>query len=372
MNIAIISTNKDKYSETFIHNHVQLLSGNIHFLFDGYLPKKYSIDKGESEHLISEYNNRKWYQLFKPRYRNDKDRLIDAVQQYLKNNKIDVVLCEYGPSGVELMNIVDFLKIPLIVHFHGYDAYRNDILSSYGRLYKKMFSICSVVISVSQHMTSQLTMMGCPSHKIKMLCYGIDTELFKKHRIPSNDFTYVACGRFVEKKSPFNTIKAFNLVLKKHPQAKLVMIGDGELLQNSKNLASQLNMNHAIEFKGAMTQLQIAHIFSKSNVFVQHSITTTQNDSEGTPLTILEAMCAGLPVVSTKHAGIMDVVKDNESGFLVNEGDIKAMAERMIYFIENKEIAMLLGENGSEIINSTYNLHFYTQSLMQILKQQKK
>lgn len=372
MNIAIISTNKDKYSETFIHNHVKLLPGNIHFLFEGYLPLKYSVDKGNTEYSLLEYNKKKWFHFYRPTYSSKKKAQVSAITSYLTKNKIDVLLCEYGPSGVEMMNIAASLKIPLVVHFHGYDAYRNDIINSYGKQYKETFEVCSAVVAVSSHMVAQLIDIGCPFDKIRHLSYGINIEIFKKKQSIDKENVFVACGRFVEKKAPLKTIKAFDIVLKKCSTAKLIMIGDGELLNDAIDFVSQLNISQSVEFKGVMTQLQIADVFSGSSVFVQHSITTDQNDSEGTPLTIMEAMCSGLPVVSTRHAGINDLIIDNETGYLVDEGDVDSMAERMLFLVENKPKAKELGEYGSEIINRKYNLHSYTENLFQLLKQQKK
>lgn len=372
MNIAIISVNKNKYSETFIHNHVKLLPGNIHFLFEGYLPSKYSIDRGNSEYLLSEFGKRKWFDFYKSKSSNNKEEQINAIKNYLRENKIDVLLCEYGPSGVEMMNIATFLKIPFVVHFHGYDAYRHDILNSYGEYYKEMFDACSAAVAVSKHMGSQLLDIGCSFDKIKLLTYGIDVDIFQKRSKASVEDVFVACGRFVEKKGPLKTIKAFNIVLKNCPSAKLVMIGDGELLQDAFDLVKQLHIEDSVEFKGVMTQLQIAEEFSNATVFVQHSITTDQNDSEGTPLTIMEAMCSGLPIISTKHAGINELVTDNETGYLVDEGDVNKMAEKMLFLIENKEKAKELGENGSRIFIEKYNLQSYTENLFQLLKQQKK
>ena len=267
-NIAIISTNKNQYSETFIQNHVALLSGNIHFLFDGYLPKKYSIDKGVSEFSFEDdFKQSKWGKLFNKNSFDFNNQLRKAIEKYLLMNKVQAVLAEYGPCGVEMMSICEKLKIPLIAHFHGYDAYRNDILSSFGKSYKELFDNASAIIGVSLDMCSQLKKLGCSEDKIHYLPYGIDVNIFKPGAGRKRNLTFVACGRFVEKKAPDLTIKAFSLVLKEVPEAKMIMIGEGELLNECKKISKELNIQHAIEFTGKLTQAEIAIIYQRSLIF---------------------------------------------------------------------------------------------------------
>lgn len=370
MNLAIISTNKDKYSETFIHNHVKRLPGNIHLLFDGYLPKQYSSDKGMTSGSLSGFKKKNWLKLFRSKT-NPHTELRTGLERYLRHHRIDVLLCEYGPGGVEMLPLAQKLNIPLVVHFHGYDAYRSDILNSYGKHYRNLFAYAGAVIAVSGHMQAQLIALGCAMNTLHMLHYGIDTSVFKMIPTKREEHTFVACARFVEKKAPQNTIRAFKQVLEKFPDAKLIMIGDGELLDASMALVLELKISESIEFTGVLSQQEIAGIFHKATAFVQHSVTSTINDSEGTPLTILEAMACGLAVVTTKHGGIPDIIKEGETGFLVEEHDVDKMAEQMCRIIAEPEQAKLMGERAAEKILKEHSLLKYTDELWRIIKLQK-
>lgn len=370
MNLAIISTNKDKYSETFIHNHVKRLPGNIHLLFDGYLPKQYSRDKGLSSGSVSDFRKRNWFRLFGAKS-NPQTELRTGLERYLKHHRIDVLLCEYGPGGVEMLPVAQKLNIPLVVHFHGYDAYRHDILNSYGKHYKNLFAYAGAVIAVSGHMQTQLIALGCDVKTLHTLRYGIDTSVFKIVPTRREAHTFVACGRFVEKKAPQHTISAFKQVLEKFPAAKLIMIGDGELLDASMALVLELKISGSVEFTGVLNQQEIAGIFCRATVFVQHSVTSAINDSEGTPLTIMEAMACGLAVVTTKHGGIPDIINDGENGFLVDEHDVDTMAEHMCKLISDPEHAKLIGERAAKKIVKEHCLINYTDELWRIIKLQK-
>ena len=370
MNLAIISTNKDKYSETFIHNHVKCLPANIHLLFDGYLPKRYSYDKGLSSGEIAAFKQ-KGLRLFRQKNDDPHHELTKGLERYMKHHRIDVLLCEYGPGGVEMLPLAQKLGIPLVVHFHGYDAYRDDILSTYGKHYKSLFNYAGAVIAVSGHMRTQLIALGCYTERLHLLRYGVDTSVFRPIAALREGCTFVACGRFVEKKAPLHTIRAFKQVLDNFPDAKLIMIGDGELFDAALELVRELTISGSVEFTGVLKPQEVAGIFCRASAFVQHSVTSIINDSEGTPLTIMEAMACGLVVVSTRHGGIPDIVGHAETGFLVEEHDVNGMAEYMCRIISEPDMTRRMSERASEKALNEYALSNYTDELWRIIKLQK-
>ncbi len=347
-NIAILTTNRNQYSETFIQSHIQLLN-NVVVYSDGYLPTSISLDRGMT--WSSSINS-----------------AIELAQSW-KDNNVKVVLAEYGPAGVEVMSLCENTNIPLIVHFHGFDAYRNDVLKAYGSGYKELFRIASIIIVVSNDMKGQLLSLGCPISKIKLITYGVDTELFSPGNSNDEISGFIACGRFVSKKSPLSTIRAFAKVVEFHPKAKLTFIGDGELLESSQLLAKELKLESNILFRGVLSPLEVSIELKKHAIFVQHSILTKQNDSEGTPLSLLEAAASGLAIVATKHAGIKDVIKDEESGFLVEEGDVQKMSERMIQVFENDLLRMQLGARARTDVLRHYKQTDYIESLEKSLSE---
>jgi colanic acid/amylovoran biosynthesis glycosyltransferase len=367
MNIALVSTNKQAYSETFIHNHLRLLPATLHFFFHGYLPSHYSTDKGITAHPFLKEQKKAGIRFRTTQQEDSGLHLQRAIEMYVTEQGIDLIFCEYGPSGVAMMEVSKRTGVPLAVHFHGYDAYRLDVLGSYGQHYKALFDHAKAVIGVSQHMSAQLQALGCAPSKLHCLPYGIDTGIFYIKKNIKKQNSFVACGRFVEKKSPATTLRAFASVLKKLPGATLIMIGDGELLPACITLAKELGIGQAVEFTGALDQRQIAEVYSRSLIFVQHSVTTADHDSEGTPLAILESAACGLPAVSTRHAGIPDVVDDGKTGFLVNENDVSAMTEKMLLLAMQPLLAARMGLTAAEKILSGHTLAAYTQQLWQVL-----
>jgi colanic acid/amylovoran biosynthesis glycosyltransferase len=324
--IAVVSVNQHKYSETFIHNHVRQLPAKVHYLFNGYLPQHYSTDGVTGKaHTFSTGNI-----LHRISGRYGKKHLQHSLVKYLKKNGIKAVLAEYGPSGVEMMPVCQKANVPLIVHFHGYDAYRQDIMQTYGKHYPQLFKQAAAVIVVSKHMRQRLIDLGCPPEKITHTVCGYDTRLFTPCNPDLNPPMFVSVGRFAETKAPHLLLLAFGKVLEQLPEARLTMIGDGHLLESCQMLAQFLQISHAVTFTGSVSPEQVAQYMQQARAFVQHSVTTLSNDTEGTPVAILEAGASGLPVIATRHAGIPDVVLHNETGFLVEEGDIQGMSEYML------------------------------------------
>lgn len=353
--IAIISTNTHKYSETFIHRQIEELPMPVVLYTDGYLPKKISLDRGQSTHLIS----KKWWQSLTP---------SSLLKKSLIRHKITAVLAQYGPSGVAVMDICKSLNIPLIVHFHGYDAFRDDILSSYGLHYPRLFKIATKIIAVSDPMKKQLTTLGCPSSKLSTFIYGVDTQLFQPGNESQKKNHFVACGRFVAKKAPFLTLKAFAHVVKSYPSTTLTFIGDGELLEAAKELSKELNIAQNVHFTGILPPVKVAHTYQTACCFLQHSITTEDNDSEGTPLTILEAMASGLPVIATVHGGIPQVVDHGNTGYLVAENDMEQMVSFMKSILNNPDRAFQMGYLGSKKARSQLTKEIYVEKLTNLIE----
>ena len=333
--IAVIAPNYPQYSETFINAHIQNLAGNIHVLHSGYLPTQYSQDKGANQHNLLLPNRWKY------KFTKDQRSLSQkAVRHYLLRNNIQVVLAEYGPSGVEMLDICKKTNIPLIVHFHGFDAYRDDVLNFYGKQYDGLFDYASAVIGVSQDMIEQLNTIGCPKEKLQLIRYGVDTSLFHPASPPSKRENIVACGRFVSKKAPYLTILAFHNAWKKRPSLNLSLIGDGELMEVCKTIVASLNLQDHVTFEGVLSPENVSDLMRNSAIFIQSSMLTKDNDSEGTPVAILEAMATGLPIVATNHGGIPEVIEDGMNGFIVAEKSIFQMSQAIIRLIDNPDLYM--------------------------------
>ena len=106
----------------------------------------------------------------------------------------------------------------------------------------------------------------------------------------------------------------------------------------------------------------------KARAFVQHSVTAKDGDMEGTPNTILEASAMGLPIISTKHAGIKEAVIHEKTGFLVDEHDYLKMSEFMMLLVQNPELAGKLGKNPRIHMEKNYSMDYRIKVLKDLIK----
>jgi glycosyltransferase involved in cell wall biosynthesis len=127
------------------------------------------------------------------------------------------------------------------------------------------------------------------------------------------------------------TLKAFSQYLKNNPEsdAKLIFIGDGEFLNQVKIEANALGISYQVEFKGKLPQKEIIELLNEATVFVHHSITAPNGDQEGIPNAVVEAMSMEMPILSTYHSGIPELVENKVNGFLCKENDIEELAKQM-------------------------------------------
>ena len=364
-NLAILSPSLTNYSETFIRAHKENLAGNIFFFYGGFFPQ--FIDQHGSIYDITPFYKKVWAKI-KSEIGSNKKYFQENILTYcLKKFKIDVVLVEYATTGSETYQVLRQLNIPFIVHFHGFDAYQHDTLEKYKQDYPKMFRDAYKLVAVSKAMVKQLEKLGAPTDKIIYNSYG-PRELFQEVQCNYEAIKFVATGRFTDKKAPYLTIEAFKTVLEKIPDAQLVFAGDGELLETCTNLANCWGLSKNITFLGQQTPNQIASSYVNARAFIQHSIRTKDGNSEGTPLAVLEAQAAGLPVVSTKHAGIPDVVIHKQTGFLVDEFDVNSMAEYMLTLAQNESLARKLGQEGCIRIREHFTLDKHINTLNQTIQ----
>lgn len=365
MNLCITRSNKYSYSETFIDNQINALNPKV-LLWEGWYP---SILPNEKSFLPFPLN----YLLVRGSLRNLLPRLYHklytkSLVSFLQKNQIDVLLANYGPMGVALCDACLKAKVRLFVHFHGFDASEKKTLSTYQEKYGILFKTVSGIIVVSNDMKEKILLLGAKPEKIFLNPYGVNIKEFFGANPTNEQPIFIAVGRFTEKKAPQLSIKAFAEVLKRKPEAKLIMIGEGELLGESQQLARDLGIYLNIDFKGKRTPEQISEALRNAQVFVQHSKIAPSGDSEGTPNTILEASATGLPIVSTRHAGIKDAVVHGETGFLVEEGDWETMAEYMIKLIEDPLLAGRMGRAGRKHIEENYEMSKRVQTLREILE----
>ncbi len=362
--IAIVSPRADGYSETFIAAHIRHLPGVERVLVDGNLPRQVM----NGPRLIRSGRSGRAMDMAEAVARGTtvEGLIARRVAQVLRRDRIDVVLAEYGDTGEAMVASCRRAGCALVVHFHGFDAHRGDVIAAQGN-YRRIFEHASALVVVSRAMEEQLLRLGAPREKVVYNCYGVDVERFSAGAPALAPPHFLAVGRFVNKKAPHITLEAFRQVLAQRPEAHLTMAGTGPLWESCASLVKALGIGGQVHLAGVLKPEAIADLLRGSRAFVQHSVVAHNGDSEGTPLAVLEAMATGVPVVATSHAGIADVVVHERFGFLCAEHDVASMAAHMISLIDDAERAGAMGRAARAHMEAEHRLDMSIAALHEVL-----
>ena len=285
----------------------------------------------------------------------------------------DVLMAEFGFHAVRVMEVAPWTGVPLVVHFRGSDASASDRLGRLEQRYRRLLRLVSGVIVKSEPMRRTLLDLGAPPARLLVSPSGADARWFSGARPADAPPCFLSVGRFVAKKGPLETLRAFALMRRDLPadladRVRLVMVGDGPLRAAARRLAEQLDLEGVVTFPGLATRQQVLDWMRVARAFVQHSRVAPDGDSEGSPVAVMEAQLCGLPVIATRHAGIPEVVQHGRSGLLVEEGDVAGMASAMASLAHDPAEADLLGACGRQIVASRFTVDHHLDAVAALLR----
>jgi len=290
----------------------------------------------------------------------------------LIKNRVKLIHAHFGPSGLEILPVVKELNIPLVCTFHGYDASILLKYQTYLENLKKLFTYAHI-IAVSDEMKRKLVEIGANPKRVSVVRCGIPLDVFEFIERTNLDqkikekkvINYLQVSNFVEKKGHAFTIEAFSLLVKKNPNAHLTLAGGGELYNKINQLVKEKNLSNYITFTGVVNEEKVKDLMDEADVFVHHSVISERGDKEGVPTVLMEAMATGLPVISTFHSGIPELINDGINGFLVKERDIESYSEKMheILFVSSK-----FSSNARKKVSEKFNLTKEVSHIIDIYK----
>ena len=170
----------------------------------------------------------------------------------------------------------------------------------------------------------------------------------------------------MEKKGLYYSIKAVSKVLHVHPNLEYTIVGDGPLRQELSDLIKHLGVAEKVKLLGWKDATAIRDILDGTHIMLLHSIISKSGDMEGIPVSLMEAMAMGIPVISTRHSGIAELVKHGQSGFLVAEKDIDDMAERINRMIRNPDILPEMGIAGRRFVEANFNVETLNRQFIRV------
>ena len=297
-------------------------------------------------------------------------------RRHLERLDPDVVHAQFGPMGVLVAPVTEALDIPLVVTFHGYDISVLPQNEKTRRRYRILFQKADVLTGVSNHNCSKLEDLGAPQEKVHVLHNGTKIERFDYSnptaRYNGELIELLHVGRLVEKKSPLDLLEAFRLSTERmggrKPEMRLTIVGDGPLSDEVDKYLDQFEKTDRVNRLGGVPHERVQRLMKRSHIYTQHCKTASDGDEEGQGVTFVEAQASGLPVVTTNHNGIPDVVVDGETGYLVPEGDTEAMADRIVHLAKHPELWEKMGRAGRRHVEEHFDLEKQVAELRSIYK----
>ena len=282
----------------------------------------------------------------------------NCFERLIREHKIGILHAHFGQAGYQALALKNRLGIPLITSFYGADA--SKWIAGGSKKLSPLFREGDLFLVLGEDMKQRLLAQGCPEKKIRIQHLGVDLRQIPFHRRQwpetGKRIRLLYCGRLVEKKGILYAIEAFAHLAEEWKMLELHIIGEGPLQPVAERAVRHLNLGDRIAFRGGMSNEKVLSEMAKAHLFLLPTITAENGDMEGTPTVLLEAQASGMPVVSTTHADIPEVVQNGKTGFLAPERDSRALANHLHGLLESPQTWPDMGRAGRRHVDHNYNI----------------
>jgi glycosyltransferase involved in cell wall biosynthesis len=263
-----------------------------------------------------------------------------------------------------LFMVCRVFRIKCILHLHGAEFmqfYNSDARQISRRCITYLFDNVDHVIVLSPRWKEDISTFT-RNENISVIYNAVALPVVCERKANDNMPCLIFLGRLGNRKGAFDLIRAFQEVLRVVPKCKLICAGDGEV-DRARNLAVELDLVEHIEFPGWIGADQREQLLSRATLFVLPSY------AEGLPMSLLEAMAAGLPVVTSNVGGIPDVVTDGVEGLVIEPGDVTALAKAMISILTNEEWRNQLAKAAREKIERDLSIDMAIKKIESVYRE---
>lgn len=294
------------------------------------------------------------------------DYCVDKYKEIVKNYHIPVIFLNKKP-GLDISIIFKLMSVlksekPDVVHTHRYSCVyallpeifcrisgrmhtvhnmaEREIPGLYRKLMKLAYHFFNVIpIAINEEVQKSIEVCyDIPEAKVPIVYNGVDIKKFYKIDKEDKEIVLINVGRFSDQKNHRLLIKCLYEVLKKDIKVKLYLIGDGELKEKIQEDIARYGIEKNVVFTGNVSNVE--DYLAKADIFVMTS------DYEGLPLSAIEAMAAGLPIISTRAGGVVNLIQDQVNGILVDIGDEKEITEAILDLCQNFDKRKQLGDQA--------------------------
>ncbi|HEX7320788.1 MAG TPA: glycosyltransferase [bacterium] len=278
---------------------------------------------------------------------------IGLMEDVINDVKAKLLHFHYAVDARYFLGLKKRIRLPSLVSLYGYDV------SLFPRLYfglgldylKPIFVSIDRFIAMSNDMKKDLVALGCPEDKIIVHYYGVECDRFanpKREYRQKDILNILMCGTLEIKKAQHLVLAALHEIEERKAakvRFQITFVGDGPMRSNLVNMVERYGWQKRVRFCGHIPYDSDVLIeeFRNADIFALPSI-TVKGDKEGIPGTIVEAMAAGLPVISSYHAGIPEIIENGVHGILVQEKDHQGLIDALTALLENRYLREKMGK----------------------------
>lgn len=292
---------------------------------------------------------------------------LPALEYDREDSEFDGIVAHFGPNGAKALEMrrAGVFSGPILTVFHGYDM--NPRRRSVRRGYRALLAEGDLFLPINEYFRRRLIEWGAPPGRTLVHHMGVDLTAFAltPRRMLDGILRIVSVARLVPKKGLEVGIQA---VAAMGAGVRYTIVGDGPERPYLAALIGKLHAEDFIELAGWKTGGEVAGLLASSHLLLAPSRTAPDGDEEGIPVALMEAMATGMPVVSTMHSGIPELVEDGVSGFLVPEGDIGLMRARIEWLRDHPAHWEWMGRAGRRTIESFYDSTRLNQRLVDVIR----
>lgn len=296
-------------------------------------------------------------------------KLAHQCLTFLKKPRFDILHSQFGWLGAAVckMRRCGALSGKVVTSFRGYDT--EQYLRKNPKIYRHLFRHGDLFLPVCDYFKQWLIANGCPEHKIEVLRSGIDLgELTFKLREyePGRSIRLLSVARMNPKKGLCYALQAVARLIHAGRDIHFTILGDGPLRRNLEHQAVELGIGQDVSMPGMKPHKEVLAEINRSHIFLAPSVTAGNGDHEGIPNALKEAMATGMPVVSTYHSGIPELVKNGKTGFLVPEKNVDALEDRIRILLDHPALWNRMGCAGRSIIEKQYDINALNARLFEL------
>lgn len=292
-------------------------------------------------------------------------RLLHWAATLAPGEDFDVIHCHFGTVGrlAAFLREIGALRGRLVTTFHGVDL--SACLRENPSLYDHLVRRGDLFLPISDVWRQKLLSLGCNPERTVVHRMGVEPGRFAfRLRRPEEGrpIKLLTVGRLVEKKGVEYGLRAAAELVRRGGTVDYAIAGDGPLRESLERMAAALEIGSSVRFLGWQNQEQITALMSERDLLLAPSVTDAAGDQEGIPVTIMEAMASGMPVVSTWHSGIPELVEHGAAGFLTPERDVAALTEAIERIVIDNRFAAM-GRAGRRRVEMEYDVSRWDEAL---------